>query len=206
MKHETSTALYAYWLAASATPACRRRRSARPSSLRFSPPYSSLIWISPPAFASAICGASIATRYGRDLTRRKLPGPLGRARPRAARARPAGDGVALHRPGRRRAGETVGGGFISFEMLILPLSGGRRRGRGDRLDGAHRRARGDRIGSAPEFVAQSLRSVRFLPAVEGGAIPALRRHRRASLPRGSSGGAPSLRALDGRSRAAAEGR
>ena len=39
--------------------------------------------------------------------------------------------------------ETVGGGFTSFEMLLLPLAGETRHGRRDRLDGADRRPRRD---------------------------------------------------------------
>ncbi len=116
------------------------------------------------------CGSNIAMRYGRDLgdedflalwnddDRKSLAHHL---------TLMAEDAVAMI------AGvvaETAGGGFIAFEMVLLPLSGASgRAGRCDCAIGSLVRTGGhsdtNRVGA--RIVSQSLRSMRFLtPRVE----------------------------------------
>ncbi len=164
MKHETSTALYDYWLS------CRRDATVRASGIRaaeLAPILPSLFLIDldsseTPEFRFRFCGASIARRYGRDLSdenflllwapddRRTLKSDL---RARAFRSTGLVAGVMC---------ETMGSGFISFEMLLLPLAGenGTAGAIGSMLRiGGHEET--NRIRA--RIVAQSLRSVRFLP-------------------------------------------
>ncbi len=162
MKHTVSRQLYAYW---------NRRRAGRPAPDRSAiEPYdlgAMLVDIflidlrGVDKTKIRFCGSSIALRYGRDLAdedflalwndddRQSLAHHL---------ALMAEDAVAM------TAGvvaETAGGGFTTFEMLLLPLAGARGC---DRAIGCLVRTGGhsdaNRVGA--RIVAQSLRSLRFL--------------------------------------------
>ena len=169
MKHETSVALHQYWLS------CHGRTGVPVNEIRaveLAPILPSLFLVDlDPAtgFLFRFCGATIATRYGRDLSNESF---LSLWNPE--------DAAAIQRHARamavRGAGlvgglmaETVGGGFTSFEMLILPLTG----------ENGQAGAIGSmvRVGGHEEMnrirarvVSQSLRSIRFLP---GSRRPAL---------------------------------
>jgi hypothetical protein len=179
MKHETSTALYAYWLG------CHREGGVRATAVQAD----ELVSILPslflidienndsPRFRFRFCGASIAARYGRDLSDESF-----------LRLWNATDATSLKRDLRPAAfrstgivagvmAETVGGGFVSYEMLLLPLAG---------QDGTAG-AIGSmvRIGGHEEtnrvrarVLSQSLRSLRFLPDIR----PNLVRARLAAVP------------------------
>lgn len=165
MKHETSLALYAYW------EGCRRTTGVRARGIRaaeLAPILPSLFLLDLPpsgSFRFRFCGATLAARYGRDLCDEAFL-PLWNAEDRstlepnlrfiAARAAGLVAGVMA---------ETVGGGFTSFEMLLLPLAG----------DNGAAGAIGSmvRVGGHEEtnrirarIVAQWLRSIRFLPEPE----------------------------------------
>ena len=123
MKHATSTALYAYWQRShgpTGVPAAEIRAA------ELAPILPCLFLVDLDLAAGLrfrYCGASIAMRYGRDLTHESFLALWGAAdrellerdvRVMALRASGLVAGVLA---------ETVGGGFTSFEMLILPLSG-----------------------------------------------------------------------------------
>jgi hypothetical protein len=164
MKHETSTALYEYWLS-------RHRsepvRACGIQAAELAPILPSLFLIElegsdRPEFRFRFCGASIATRYGHDLTDESflaLWDPTDKSmlqrdlRALAFRSTGMIAGVMA---------ETLGGGVISYEMLLLPLAG----------ESSAAGALGSmaRIGGHDEsnrlrarIVGQSLRSIRFLP-------------------------------------------
>ncbi len=163
MKHEISIALHAYWQG------CHRDSRVRPLGIRAAElapllPSLFLIDLAPAAGPSfRFCGATIATRYGRDLTddgfldlwnetdketlRRNLElmetGPTGFVA-----------GVMA---------ESVAGGFTNFEMLLLPLAGdcGAAGAIGSMVRvGGHEET--NRIRA--RIGAQWLRSIRFLSA------------------------------------------
>lgn len=164
MKHETSTALYEYWLS------CYGGSGVRPTALRAA----DLAVILPDLFLLDIesgrdagfrfrfCGASIATRYGSDLSDESflaLWGPTDattlRCDLRATAFRSTGMVTGV-------MAETAGGGFVSYEMLLLPLS--------SEVGTAGAIGSMVRIGGHEEtnrirarIVAQFLRSIRFLP-------------------------------------------
>jgi len=164
MKHETSTALYDYWVSRHRTEPVR---ASGIQAAELAPILPSLFLIEletsdRPAFRFRFCGASIATRYGHDLTDESF----------LALWDPADKSMLqrdLHALAFRSTGmitgvmaETLGGGVISYEMLLLPLAG----------EGGAAGALGSmaRIGGHDEsnrirarIVAQSLRSIRFLP-------------------------------------------
>ncbi len=166
MKHETSKALYAYWLG------CHRGTGVRATSMRAGElasilPSLFLIDIENSERASfrfRFCGASVATHYGRDLTDESFLALWN-----------ATDAETLKRDLRASAfrstgmvsgvmAETVGGGFVALEMLLLPLSGenGTAGAIGSLLRvGGHEDM--NRVRS--RFVAQTLRSIRFLPDI-----------------------------------------
>jgi hypothetical protein len=167
MKHETSTALYDYWLSR------HRSEPVRASGIQaaeLAPLLPSLFLIElegsdRPEFRFRFCGASIATRYGHDLTDESFLALWDLA-----------DRSMLQRDLRALAfrstgmitgvmGETLGGGVISYEMLLLPLAG--ESGAAGALGsmartGGHNES--NRIRA--RIVAQSLRSIRFLPVRE----------------------------------------
>jgi hypothetical protein len=162
MKHATSMALHDYWQG-------RHGRTGVPAggidAAELAPILPSLFLTDLDLAAGLrlrFCGADIATRYGRDLAEESflaLWGALDRAtlerdvRMSAVRSTGLVAGVMA---------ETLGAGYIAFEMLLLPL-------------GAEGGAAGMigsmvRIGGHEEqnrlrarLVSQSLRSVRFLP-------------------------------------------
>jgi hypothetical protein len=164
MKHATSLALHAYWQG------CHGRSGVPAGEIRaaeLAPILPSLFLIDLNLYAGGrfrFCGATIATRYGRDLTNDSFLA-LWSAEDRDMLERD------LKAMAKRATGlvagvlaETVGAGFSMFEMLLLPLAG----------DGGTAGAIGSmvRIGGHEEanrirarIVAQSLRSIRFLPAV-----------------------------------------
>lgn len=164
MKHEISTALYDYWLSR------HQNAPVRPSGItpaELAPLLPSLFLIEldaseHPVFRFRYCGASIARRYGRDLSDEDflaLWSPSDRmSLQRDLRA------VAFRSTGMVTGvlAETMAGGFVSYEMLLLPLAG----------DSSAAGALGSmvRIGGHEEsnrlkarIVSQSLRSFRFLP-------------------------------------------
>ena len=163
MKHETSLALYAYWQS------CHRETGVPPLGIRateLAPILPSLFLVELDLAAGLqfrFCGATMATRYGRDLTDSsflELWNPEDRetllqsVRLMASRTTGLVAGV---------MGESVAGGFTSFEMLLLPLAGEARAagaiGSMVRI-GGHEEV--NRIRA--KLSSQRLRSVRFLPA------------------------------------------
>jgi hypothetical protein len=174
MKHETSQALYAYWQS------CRRGRGVRAAGIRaieLAPilPSLFLVDLTSADYRFRFCGAALATRYGRELSDEGFL-PLWNAE----------DQVTLERNLRfiaaRSTGlvagimaETVGGGFTSFEMLLLPLAG--ENGAAGAIGSMARIGGHDELNRIrARIVAQSLRSIRFLPRAETGparaAVPA----------------------------------
>ena len=125
MKHPSSKALYDYWLS-------RRHdvevRASGIHAAELAPllPDLFLVELDPserPAFGFRYCGAAIARRYGRDLTDEDflaLWSPPDRSAwqrdLRAAAFRSTGMVTGV-------LAETMGGGVISYEMLVLPLAG-----------------------------------------------------------------------------------
>ena len=168
MKHQTSAALYEYWLS------CHGDRAVRAGGidaveLASLLPDLFLIDLDPTENVRfRFCGAAIALRYGRDLAEESflsLWGPLDRRLlERDLRVMASGSmGIVAG-----VMGETMGSGFVAYEMLLLPLVGGQ--------GGAGALGSMARIGGHDErnrirgrLVAQSLRSVRFLPTVRRGA-------------------------------------
>jgi hypothetical protein len=123
MKHETSIALHAYWQS------CHRDSRVRPLSIRATElapllPSLFLLDLSPAAGPRfRFCGATIATRYGRDLTDDNfldLWNPADRETLRRnldlMESAPTGFVAGV-------MAESVAGGFTNFEMLLLPLAG-----------------------------------------------------------------------------------
>ena len=181
MKHEISTALYEYWLSRHRdTPV--RASGIKPAELAPLLPSLFLVELDAsdrPRFRFRFCGASIATRYGRDLTDESFlelwDNPDRSMLQRDLRA------LAFRTTGLVAGvlGETLGGGVISYEMLLLPLAG-----ENDAVGaigsmvrtGGHDEA--NRLRA--RIVAQSLRSIRFLPAAGSESLP------------GYSRGAPAL--------------
>ena len=165
MKHEISTALYDYWLG------CHTDETVRAggiSAVALAPllPDLFLLDLSPlgePRFR--FCGGAIATRYGRDLTDEpflSLWSPDDRdtlARDLRTMTSRSGGMVA------GVMGETMSGGFIAFEMVLLPLIG--------QHGGAGAIGSLVRVGGHDDtnrirgrIVGQFLRSTRFLPRGE----------------------------------------
>jgi hypothetical protein len=162
MKHIVSRKLYAYW---------NRRRGGRPAPDRTAiEPYDlgamlvdtfliDLNGTDRPVFR--FCGSSIAMRYGRDLANEDFLALWSKDDRKSLAhhlALMTEDAVAM------AAGvvaETASGGFITLEMVLLPLSGARGC---DRAIGCLVRTGGhsdtNRVGS--QIVSQSLRSMRFL--------------------------------------------
>jgi hypothetical protein len=166
MKHEISTALYDYWLSRHHEEAVRAS-GIRPGELSALLPSLFLIELESserPIFRFRYCGATIARRYGRDLGDEDflaLWNPSDRTNlQRDLRA------IAFRSTGMVTGvlAETMAGGIISYEMLLLPLAGDHRPagalGSMVRI-GGHEES--NRIRA--RVVAQSLRSVRFLPEV-----------------------------------------
>jgi hypothetical protein len=166
MKHEISTALYDYWLSRHHEEAVRAS-GIRPGELSALLPALFLIELDSaerPVFRFRYCGATIARRYGRDLADEDflaLWNPSDRATlQRDLRA------IAFRSTGMVTGvlAETMAGGIISYEMLLLPLAGDNRPagaiGSMVRI-GGHEES--NRIRA--RIVAQSIRSIRFLPVV-----------------------------------------
>jgi hypothetical protein len=168
LKHATSIALHAYWQSR------RGRTGGATSGIRateLAPLLPSLFLIELDTLAGCpfrFCGAALAMRYGRDLTDESFMA-LWTAEDRASlerdfeviSARTAGLVAGL-------LAETVGGGFIAFEMLLLPISGERNPGGACGAIGSMVRIGGhdetNRIRA--RLTSQSLRSVRFLPPAD----------------------------------------
>jgi hypothetical protein len=167
MKHKTSAALYDYWLS------CHSERAVRAGGIdaaELAPLLPDLFLLDLDPLQDTrfrFCGAAIATRYGRDLTDESfldLWGPDDRRtlerdfRLITTRASGLVTGV---------MGETMGSGFVAYEMLLLPLVGEHG---GAGILGSIARIGGhdehNRIRS--RIVALSLRSIRFLPAARTG--------------------------------------
>ena len=165
MKHKTSLALHAYWQS------CRTSAGVATTGMdvaELTPllPYLFLLDLATPLSPRyCFCGAALAMRYGRDLTDEnffQLWSPDDRQ-------------SMLHATsvfGGRSCGavagimaETVGSGFISFEMLLLPLT----------ADGVVTGAIGSMVRIAgheesnrvrARIVTQWVRSVRILPPTD----------------------------------------
>jgi hypothetical protein len=168
MKHEISTALYDYWLSRhrNATVRANGIKATELASLLPSIFLLELDAAETPQFPFRFCGAAVARSYGHELTGESFLGlwePIDRVTLqrdlRALSFRSTGMVTGV-------MAETVGGGMISYEMLLLPLAGN---------DGAAG-AIGSmvRIGGHEEtnrirarIVAQTLRSIRFLPPANG---------------------------------------
>jgi hypothetical protein len=164
MKHEISRALYDYWISR------YRDAEVRASGIRaveLAPllPSLFLIELDPaerPLFRFRYCGASIATRYGRDLSDENFL-ELWDASDQATLRRD------LRAPAFRSTGmvvgvlaETLGGGVISYETLLLPLAG--ENGTAGAIGSMTRIGGHDETNRLrARIVTQSLRSIRFLP-------------------------------------------
>ncbi len=164
MKHEISTALYDYWLSRHRHTSVRAS-GIQPAELASLLPSLFLVELDPsdrPQFRFRFCGASIATRYGRDLTGESFLA-LWNSDDRAMLQRDL-RALAFRSTGMVTGvmAETMGGGIISYEMLLLPLAGENRTagaiGSMVRI-GGHDES--NRIRA--RIVSQSLRSIRFLP-------------------------------------------
>ena len=164
MKHETSIALHEYWRS------CQGRTGVPVNEIRaveLAPILPSLFLIDldlTTGFQFRFCGATIAARYGRDLSDESFltlwnpeDADAIQRHTRAMSARGTGLVAGL-------MAETVAGGFTSFEMLILPLAG----------ETGHAGAIGSmvRVGGHEEMnrirarvVSPSRRSMRFRPSV-----------------------------------------
>jgi hypothetical protein len=166
MKHEISAALYDYWLSRHHEEAVRAS-GIRPGELSALLPSLFLIELDSsehPVFRFRYCGVAIARRYGRDLADEDFL-VLWNPSDRTTLQRD------LRAPAFRSTGmvtgvlaETMAGGVISYEMLLLPLAGDYRPagalGAMVRI-GGHEES--NRLRA--RVVAQSIRSIRFLPAV-----------------------------------------
>jgi hypothetical protein len=166
MKHEISTALYAYWVSRHQDTAVRAS-GIRPNELAPLLPYLFLIELDPseqPRFRFRYCGVAIARCYGRDLSDEDFL-PLWSPDDRMTLQRDL-RALAFRSSGMVTGtlAETMGGGIISYEMLLLPLAG----------DNSTAGAIGSmvRIGGHEDsnrirarIAAQSLRSIRFLPSI-----------------------------------------
>jgi hypothetical protein len=166
MKHEISAALYDYWLSRHHEEAVRAS-GIRPGELSALLPSLFLIELDSsehPIFEFRYCGVTIARRYGRDLVGEdflKLWNPYDRATLQrdlcalAFRSTGMVTGVLA---------ETMAGGVVSYEMLLLPLAGDHRPagalGSMVRI-GGHEES--NRLRA--RIVEQSIRSIRFLPMV-----------------------------------------
>jgi hypothetical protein len=165
MKHATSIALHQYWRS------CHARTGVPAGEIRaieLAPLLPSLFLVDLDLAAGLrfrFCGASLARRYGRDLTDESFLA-LWNAADRQALERDVRV-IAIRSTGLVAGviAETVGSGVTSFEMLILPLAG--------ETGAAGAIGSMARIGGHEEtnrirarLVSQSLRSVRFLPPVE----------------------------------------
>lgn len=168
MKHDISAALYDYWLGCHTDDAVR---AGGISAVELAPLVPNLFLLDLDPLRRArfrFCGAALATRYGRDLTDESfldLWGPLDRGtleRDLKIMGRSSGGMVA------GVMGETMSGGFIAFEMLLLPLVGEHG---GAGAIGSMARTGGHDEGNRirGRVVSQLLRSVRFLPL--GGVHP-----------------------------------
>ena len=162
MKHQTSIALHEYWRS------CHGRTGVPANEIRaveLAPILPSLFLVDldlSAGFAFRYCGAALAMRYGRDLSDESFLA-LWSAEDAETFQRQA-RGMALRGTGLVAGvmAETVGSGYTSFEMVLLPLSG----------DAGNAGAIGSmvRVGGHEEknrirarIVSQSLRSIRFLP-------------------------------------------
>lgn len=164
MKHETSKALYEYWLS------CYRGVGVRatgisPAELAAILPSVFLIDLDASegtGFRFRFCGAALATRYGRDLTDESFLALWG---PTDAGALKRDLGAAGFRSTGMVAGvmaETVSGGYTSHEMLLLPLAS--ETGTAGAIGSMVRVAGHDETNRIrARVVSQSLRSIRFLP-------------------------------------------
>lgn len=170
MKHETSIALHGYWRS------CHGRTGVPANEIRaleLAPILPSLFLVDldlSAGFVVRFCGAAIATRYGRDLSDESFlslwnPEDADALQRQARGMEMRGTGIVAG-----LLAETVGGGYTSFEMLLLPLLG--------ETGSAGAIGSMARVGGHEEMnrirariVSQTLRSLRFLP----GARTALQR-------------------------------
>ena len=166
MKHETSQALYAYWQS------CRRGHGVRAGGIRAAElapilPSLFLLDLTSAECRFRFCGAALATRYGRELSDESFL-PLWNAEDQATLERNLR--FIAKRPTGLVAGvlaETVGGGITSFEMLLLPLAG--ENGAAGAIGSMARIGGHDELNRIrARTLAQSLRSIRFLPSPETG--------------------------------------
>jgi hypothetical protein len=172
MKHETSVALYQYWQS------CRRKECVPISGIRageLAPLLPSLFLIDLARARQPIfrfCGASVAARYGRDLTDDNFLALWSKEDQKTLDADLRS--IRVHSTGLIAGvlAETVGG-FTTFEMLLLPLAG--ESGRAGAIGSMARIGGHEEVNRIrARIVAQGLRSVRFLPREESPqkAVPA----------------------------------
>jgi len=162
MKHIVSCQLYAYWNRRRGGQAAPNRSAIEPYDLGAMLVDTFLLDLKSTNSANfRFCGSNIAMRYGRDLADEDFLA-LWSADDRKSLAHHlilmADDAVAM------TAGvvaETAGGGFTTFEMVLLPLSGA---SGCDRAIGSFVRTGGhsDANPVGARIVSQSLRSMRFL--------------------------------------------
>jgi hypothetical protein len=204
MKHATSIALHSYWQSrhdASGVPAGGIRAAELAAIL----PSLFLIDVTAPTGACfRYCGEAIPMRYGRDMTDESFLA-LWNVDDRETLQRELGK-MAVHSTGLVAGvtGETVGGGFSAFEMLLLPLAAAS--GMGGAIGSMARiggHAETNRIRA--RLVSQSLCSIRFVSAAPNPVVPVdptvepgprhplsavLRRHRHLTVINGGVDGKP----------------
>ena len=188
MKHATSIALYAHWQNRQRHEGVRARAIQADELASFLPSIFLLGMDRQADPTFRFCGVTIAARYGRDLCHEPFLGLwegddqiLLNSELRKMREQSSGLVAGI-------LAETFGGGFTSFEMLLLPLSA--ERGVAGVIGsmvrvGGHEET--NRIRS--RLISQSLRSVRFLP-LPAKASPRRLRETPAAYVLGSSGERP----------------
>jgi len=167
MKHQASAALYGYWLSCHSNEAVRARTVSAEELVPLLPDLFLVDLTAPQRACFRFCGAAIAFRYGRDLADESFVA-LWNPRDRLTLERDLQ--VMSSRSTGLVAGvmgETMGGGFTAYEILLLPLAG--------ENGGAGILGSMVRVGGHEEqnrirgrIVAQSIRSIRFLPAAQAG--------------------------------------
>ncbi len=164
MKHETSVALHEYWKSCGS---CAGVAAGDIRAGELKPLLGSLFLLdlSPEAgFRFQYCGSALTARYGRDLTGQSFLSLWTGADRNLLEDELGSTGGGLSGLVVGVLGETAGGGFTSFEMLLLPIGSTVRRagaiGSMVRI-GGHEDV--NRIRA--RLVGQSVQSLRFLPPI-----------------------------------------
>lgn len=163
MKHATSIALHEYWRSCYVPSGVSAGQIRAVELAPLLPSLFLLDWRRATGPQFRFCGANLARRYGRDLSGERFldlwgveDRPVMERHLRVVSMRSAGFVAGM-------VAETIGAGFTSFELVLLPLSG--QSGTAGAIGSMERtggHAEMNRIRA--RLVSQTLRSVRFLPA------------------------------------------